>query len=108
MSTRLKEEFHKYLTPNVRGLTPSATVAINDRSNVLRDQGRLEAKAIALEYGLKKAMGDDDHGLCAGHQIGRVVSPRCTGKTVDRGHADQVCALFAGQGFDGSRQIDQV
>ena len=28
------------LNPNVRGLPPSATVAINDRSNELRRQGR--------------------------------------------------------------------
>jgi aspartate aminotransferase len=35
-----REEFDRYLTPNVKGLTPSATVAINDRANALREQGR--------------------------------------------------------------------
>jgi aspartate aminotransferase len=40
MPTQLKEEFERYLTPNVKGLTPSATVAINDRSNALSAQGR--------------------------------------------------------------------
>ena len=40
MPARLREKFDRCLTPNVKGLTPSATVAINDRSNALRDQGR--------------------------------------------------------------------
>ena len=40
MSTGLEGEFDRYITPNVKGLTPSATVAINDRSNALRGRGR--------------------------------------------------------------------
>jgi aspartate aminotransferase len=40
MPTRLQEDFDRYITPNVKGLAPSATVAINDRSNALRAQGR--------------------------------------------------------------------
>jgi aspartate aminotransferase len=36
----IHENFHVHLTANVRGLSPSATVSINDRSNSLRNQGR--------------------------------------------------------------------
>lgn len=36
----IHETFHVHLTANVRGLSPSATVSINDRSNSLRNQGR--------------------------------------------------------------------
>ncbi len=40
MNMYVENSFEPHLTSNVRGLSPSATVAINDRSNVLRDQGR--------------------------------------------------------------------